>query len=241
MTVCLFSQNEAYKKFFISELLLFGVTVYVGKDMKETLSIMAARKVDCFFADIDSKGVQWKEFIQLLKEKAPDLFIVLLTASRNQEYLNSLIMEGVNAVFNTNQALAGYLNKIHSILRILETESHHRQYERIQPDPRENLEVFLEIDGREHAGYVRGKVSDISAIAIAAVVPDENSLKYINEGTKVPNLQITLNKKTVYCEAKVIRKVRKTIVLQYIKRSSAFNTALAEYIFLKINACAEGS
>ena len=237
MNVSLFTFNSSLSEMLVAELLRFGVTVVVTKEFKEVVEKAIEHKVNCIFLDIDSQSLDWVKVVESFKtsEKTSNVFILILTGSSVQDYVNDLILAGANGIFDTKQPLSSYINRIQSILKLLEQESNNkRRYVRVQPEEKKEITANLDISG--HTGKtIKGKVRDISVVAAAIELFNENEAKLFNEAIHVNNLQLKLGKKVFFCEGKFLRKGGNIVVLQFEKTNKMFEQAIANYIYNKIN------
>ena len=243
MKVALFSLNQSLNELFIETLFSNGITVYSSENIKDYLLIVLNKEIDCLFVDIDIAGIDWLKLINYIKKKkAPrNLFMVIMTASTEVKLLNQFLLAGINAIFDKKKSLKGYIGKIQQLLKIFEMESNRngverRQYVRVKIHEEEDVFVNLEMAGKEHLGYFQGKATDISIVAVAFQIQNEQLHRIIERRTrKISNLQIVINKKVYFCEGEIIRYHGNLAVARFQNINNIFTMGIANYIYKKIN------
>lgn len=244
MKVALFSSNESINKLFIENLFTRGITIYSSQNIKEYLSIILNKPVYCLFLDIDVSGINWIKLIETVKvKKAPEnVFTVIMTASMDKTYINQLIQLGINGVFDKKKSLKGYLAKIEQLLLFFESEMEKsggcekRKYARIRLGAEEEIFANMEIAGKEHLGYFKCRVIDLSIKAIAFCIEDDKLLKLISGDSRgISNIQIIIMKKVYFCEAEIVRSKGRVAVASFKNTTDMFTMGIANFIYEKIN------
>ncbi|HCL57967.1 MAG TPA: hypothetical protein DHW82_13310 [Spirochaetia bacterium] len=236
MKIGLFSSSSALTEMLLIELMYFGVTVKQLSDMEQVFEMPEDKFFDALFIDADDKSINWVSYIHRLKEnpKTSTLPIIVFCASKDKQYVNNLIAEGVNGFFDKSVSFQAYLPKLKGMLETLEKESaNKRKYVRVKPAENENIVVSIDIGAFQKT--VRGKLTDLSVIAAAFCLEENVPLIQLNDKTKISNFQITLEKKVYFCEAQVLRRGKEVVVVLFLKYNEKFKKALVEFIYKKIN------
>lgn len=243
MNVFLYSPESYLKELFIEVLFSCGITVYSKDDISQSIKDIVDKNVDSIFLDVDQTGIDWVNVIQFIKNKttARNVFIVIMTASINKDYINSFLIAGVTAIFDKKQTLKTYMGQIKTLLTLFDEEMRkdgleRRKYIRVKVRLDEKIQINVEIAGKEHLGNFSNVLLDISLVGAAFKIENAKLLKlFQHKHTTISNLQIMINKRVYFCEGELVRLANNLGVVQFKKTNDFFNFGIAHYIYKKLN------
>lgn len=240
MKVGLFSSSEFLSEMLVNELFLFGMAVYHVKTPMtffQFQQFIEEKQINCLFLDFDMEGFEdGMEIIRFIRSRphTKNIKIVVFTSSKQDEFLTQIVIEGADAVFDTNMPFSSYVRKIKGILSRLEkTSDEKREYIRVHLEPEEQPDTVLILANQK--GTYTGKVTDISAAAAAILLDQTENLESLLMATYINNLQIKINYKTYACRGRILRIAGNVIIVGFLKRNAFFNEGIVDLIYRKIN------
>lgn len=80
--------------------------------------------------DINTKGIEWREFIEETKQKFPTNKLIVLTKYESSEYVKQAFIEGVDAYISKKDSLSGLQDGMEQVLK---GEKYHSPHLSISP------------------------------------------------------------------------------------------------------------
>lgn len=221
---------SSLKNYLVSKLITSGIEVYVSENIEEAMSVIDKVSINVILMDINSKDVDFLDFIKKVREKEgfEKTRHIILSKAINKDILSKYIPHGLIGVLPKNLELEEYPKKIINYIDSHLLENERRKNVRVKPD-KDNINVRLPIVGRSH-DKVEGKVIDLSIQGVAFKFLNKEEKNYYMLNQELDNCEIDISGKRYITKMKLVR-VSDISVAVYTKPKESFIKNIAKYIF----------
>ena len=219
-------------------LLSLGVQGLAVANRREALTqIEKQPDIKMAILDVDNKETEGMQLLRELRENKDTRSIKAIAYSfqSNREFIEKMVEMGVAGYLLKpldQERAKGKLRRV--IAGISAGISEKRLHIRVPPDPGELLRLHFKVPA--YPNLISGKVRNISmgGIAIELLGPVKENI--ILTGTKIPNLNFSLNNKPLSPSAQVVLVKEKFIALRFESMSGDERSNLARYIYKRMSA-----
>ncbi len=226
--------TETLRDHLINKLIPSGIEVYVAENNMKAITMLEKIPVNIVVIDIDSKNIDYLEFMKNIKEKPnhDKLRLIVITKIVEKDVLSKFVPYGLIGILSKNLEIEMYDKRIIYFIDSHLYENERRKNVRIAPKNGEKLLVRLPIIGKPN-DRTEGKIIDLSIQGVAFSFINTDHKNYYMLNQEIKSAELDIKNRRYLTDVKLVR-VGDVSVAVYINPKETFINAVSKFIFEKL-------
>ena len=221
--------NEYFAIHFIEE----GVEPGKASSQPEIEAAIEKKSADTLLIDIDSEHYQGIDTVREVKEKYPELNVIVLTAQTGVDFVKEVSAIGVFGLVSKIDDMESQFKNMDSLVDDLKRrKDEKRQHIRVKPSPAQHNLFSLKIKGLERE--YQGQVKDISRGGVALTFSDPPPESLLFKGKDV-DITIELGGITLKAKGVVVLRAGMDVTILFHELSDSNKKRLFEFILTRMD------
>jgi response regulator of citrate/malate metabolism len=218
------------KEYIINKCISHNVEVYTAETPTDIHKILTSKNITHIFIDLMSKNHDWLAFLKELKksEEGSKYQIIINSNRKEKEFIQQLLYMGIVGFIPSDLGFEATFEKLDKIMKITEKRDIRRKHFRVSV-PVED-EILLNFKMPNQDNLIKGRVTDLSIVAIAFKLDTPGDYKNYGEGSVVEKVQLKINKKFSLISIKILKAGPVTVGM-FVETSENATNVISQYIF----------
>ena len=239
MSILLVNLASEKRDYIIKKCIANRLDVFSADRTSDIQSILSMKNVEYMVIDLNSVVIDWVDYLKELRtsEDGSKYKVIACSNRQDKDFIKELLLLGIVGFIPANLDAEKVFEKMNKIINLSSKISNERKHFRAVVPPNEQITINFRIPNSDN--FVKGRVTDLSIVAIAFRLDDPKEQMHFREGENIDKVQLKMDNKLMLFSMKIIKSGAISIGKITEIQENAFNH-ISLYIYRSMNSSLNG-